>query len=305
MSYSIAGLALLSSLALAARPAGHEVELAEPVVNVSVNLSKSHLGLEVTLGHEGPFWFNLDTYAVTTACIDSEFAKQMGYEKVGTTRNGDGSGEWRTLDVVLIPELRLGGATFTNVRALTDDYSWVEGPDGEPVKGLLGYHLFRDLLLELDYHNERVVLQRGELLSEDEHVIEYEALTESPDIPIHIGDREVVVGIDSGAQSALSLPYSLLKDLELLDDPVKAGRARTVYSSAIVWAGELKRELQFAGQRHINERATFSELFGKPLFGHALLKKYSITFDQKNGRVRFLNAEQVRVRIAGSGASSD
>lgn len=287
-------LVALASPTVAQEPL--EVELAEPVVSVPMDTTHSHVGLEIYLGEEGPFWVNLDTYAVTVACIDAEFAKQMGYRKVGTTRNGDGSGAYRTLDVVLIPELRLGGATFTNIRALADDYAYLENPEGGPLRGLLGYHLFRDLLLELDYTEGRVVLQRGELAKDDPHVITHSALRERPDLPIRMGGEELIVGIDSGAQSGLSIPFARMSELELLSEPVKVGSARTVYSSAPIWVSQLVDPLHIAGHRIENFEGTFSEIFGKTLIGYGLLKEYSVTFDQKRGRVRFLGKERAAAR---------
>ena len=268
------------------------VELTEPIISVPMNTAESHIGLEIYLGDEGPFWFNLDTYAVTTACIDASFAEEMGYEKVGTTQNGDGSGEVRTRDVVLIPDLRLGGATFTNIRALADDYSFLENAESGRVCGLLGYYLFRDLLLEVDYPNERVVLQRGKLSRDDENVITHKALRDRPDIPIRIGDEEMIVGIDTGAQSGLSIPFALMDKFDLATEPEKVGVAQTVYNSAPIWVGQMAEPLHIAGHKIEGYSGTFSELFGKALLGHQILKEFSVTFDQKRGRVRFVTGER-------------
>ncbi len=272
------------------------VYLDEPVVEVPMNLSTRHLALEVFVGDEGPFPFNLDTYAVTTACVDRRFAERMGFEKVDVVTNGDGSGATRELDVVWIPELRLGGAVFMNVRALVDDYSWVDAPGGGAVDGLLGYHLFQSLLLELDYPGRRVVLRRGELEANDEHVVTHLALRRTPDIPLRIGNRQFLAGIDSGAQSALSLPGSWMESVELAAPAIVAGRAKTVYSEAEIFGAELADPLVVAGHERRAQQVAFSELFGKPLIGHDMLVDYSVTFDQANGRVRFRPAESIQPR---------
>ena len=272
--------------AVAAQAPG-STELGKAEVEVPMDLSTKHIGLEVSVGTEGPFRFNLDTYAVTSACVDQSFAKRMGFDKVGTARNGDGSGTFEQRDIVLIPEIRVGGAVFKDVQALVDDYSWVKLPEGGSIDGLLGYHLFSDLLLELDYPNERVVLRRGALAEEDPHVISYPALRNAPDIPVLIGDRSYVMGIDSGAQSGLSLPSAMMDELELAGEPALAGRAQTVYSEAGIFRCALAERFRFAGHEVEELEATFSEIFGKPLIGHDVLVGYSVTFDQQNGRVRF------------------
>jgi len=252
-----------------------------------MDLSTHHIAVEVSIDGQGPFPFNLDTYAVTTACVDERFAERMGFEKVGTTMNSDGSGEERRLDVVLIPELRLGGATFRDVRALVDDYSWVSTPDGGSIDGLLGYHLFRELLLELDYPGKRIVLREGELPANGDHVVSHSALRTRPDFPLQIGGKRLIIGIDSGAQAGLSLPRSLIDELEFVHPPAIIGRAQTVYSKADVLAGVLAGAVRFAGHEHVRTEASFSEIFGMPMIGHGLMAEYSVTFDQKNGRVRF------------------
>lgn len=298
---------LLASLALAALTAVAQpsvgalaatsdpltVTLATKSVAVPMDVAQGHIAVQVQIAGKEPdsagtFTFNLDTYAVTTACVDEKFAAEMGFEKTGTVLNGDGSGTVVTRDLVLIPELRVGGATFKNVPALVDDYSWVIGPDGEPVKGLLGYHLFQDLLLALDYPNDRVILGRGELPKEHANVISNRALKTHPDIPIKIGEERFTVGLDSGAHGTLSLPSKLMENLNLEGEPKLIGMARTVYSEEPVLGTTLKDPVTFAGQTLVNERATFSKVFGKALIGHEVMSRFRVTFDQKNGRVQFL-----------------
>ncbi len=262
--------------------------LATPVVEIPIDLSTRHVSVEVSINGEGPFHFNLDTYAVTTACVDQRFAKRMGFKKVDTVMNSDGSGVVVERDLVLIPELKFGGATFRNVRALVDDYSWVKTPEGGAIDGLLGYHLFRELLLEIDYPRKVVILQKGELSANDEHVVSHRALRDRPDFPLHIGKQRIIVGVDSGAASDLSLPSSFIERLKLAEPPVTVGRAKTVYSEADIQTGVLSEPLRFADHEQVGVTATFSELFGKPLLGHGLLAQYSVTFDQKNGRIRFV-----------------
>lgn len=266
-----------------------------------MDLSTDHIAVRVSFGGEETFSFNLDTYAVTTACVDERFARRMGFEKVDVVRNGDGSGEFRERDIVLIPELRFGGATFKDVRALVDDYSWVKTPTGGSIDGLLGYHLFRDLLLELDYPGKRVVLRRGELPADEPHVISAEVLKQQPDVPLKIGAERFVFGIDSGAASSLSLPAEYLDRLALAQPPVVAGRAKTVYKEAEILTATLSDPLLLAGHEHPGLTGTFSELFGKPLLGHGFLRRYRVTFDQKHGRVRF----QLPEKRKADGDSSD
>lgn len=287
---SVALFALLAGCALlpAGAPGVGSTQLDQPVVEVPMDLTTEHIAVEVFIGEQGPFVFNLDTYAVTTACVDLQFAARMGFKKVGKVTNGDGSGVTQERDVVMIPELRFGGAVFTDVRALADDYSWVATADGGAIDGLLGYHLFRDLLLELDYPGQRVRLSRGALDPDARYVVAHAALRDRPDFPLHVGAERITVGIDSGAMSSISLPASFVQKLKLVAPPTLVGRAKTVYSEADVLSGILAEPLVFAGNSVADVRASFSTLFGKPLIGHGLLVDYVVRFDQSNGRVQFV-----------------
>ena len=258
-----------------------------------MDMSMGHIALQVELPNgdpesSGTFTFNLDTYAITTACVDEKFAEEMGFETTGMVLNGDGTGKVIPRDVVLIPELRVGGATFKNVSAMVDDYSWVIGPGGEPIKGLLGYHMFRDLLLVLDYPNDQVIFERGELPKDAPHVISNRVIKTFPDIPLKIGEETFIVGLDSGAQGTLSLPSKLMETLALKGEPEVLGKARTVYSEEPVLGTTLLDPVTFGGHTLVTEEATFSKVFVKPLMGHEIMSRFRVTFDQQSRRVQFL-----------------
>ncbi len=265
----------------------HQTLLSKPVARVAMKTSTQHVSIDVFTTNAGPHRFNLDTYALYPACVDKKFAKRMGFKKLGTVRNGDGSGKVVTLDTVLIPELRLGGVVFKDVPALVDDYSWVSSPEGEQIEGLLGYPLFNELLLELDYPNQEVLLRRGELAADAPDVLSHPTLRIRPDLPIRIGDLDIVAGLDSGARSGLMLAPEFIDQLELKAPPKKAGRAKTVYSEADILAAQLTLPLQLPGDALANVPVAFCEVFGKPLIGNDVLQRYSVTFDQVHGRVRF------------------
>src|SRR4029079_16628896 len=80
---------------------------------------------------------------------------------VGQVRSGDPSGlNARTVPVVSVDTVEIGGARFEDLRGSVRDST--EGLPGETVDGILGFGLFGDCLLTLDYPGERVRLARGE-----------------------------------------------------------------------------------------------------------------------------------------------
>ncbi len=275
-------LALAVLLASAPVPAALQ-ELPTSRVEIPFDGSTGHIALDVFLGADETHAFQLDTYALVPACIDRRVARRLGLETIGSTTNGDGSGTTRELDLVRLPELRVGGVVFQDVQALVDDYSFVHTASGAPIDGLLGYPLFRELLLEIDFANERIVLSRGDLPLIGPGVVANAALRERPDLKLRIGAHELVVGVDTGSASSLLLNTSFLERLKLVRAPVSVGRARTVYSEAEILGAEIEDVLVLAGREYRGVQAEFSEIFGKPLIGCGLLKDLTVTFDQRNG----------------------
>src|SRR5205085_6802757 len=118
--------------------------------------------IEVKLNGQGPFTFTIDTGAGMQADIDTSVATQLKLQPNGKVLNGDPSGENdREVDTARIDSIAFGGAEFRNVTAvirpqrITRDY-----PD---VDGILGFGVFTDHLLTLDYPAMQVRLARGAL----------------------------------------------------------------------------------------------------------------------------------------------
>ena len=121
--------------------------------------------VEVTLNGQGPFFFMIDTGAGMQADIDVSVAQRLNLRADGRVLSGDPSGvNDREVATATIDSIKVGsnrGVEFRNVTAvvrphrITKDY-----PD---VDGILGFALFTDYLLTLDYPAMQVRLSRGVL----------------------------------------------------------------------------------------------------------------------------------------------
>ena len=256
----------------------------DPVV-VPMDHSNGHIRVDVWIGDQGPFLFQLDTYASIRVCLDDDYVERLGLEVVGQTLNSDGQSIQKR-DLVDVTGLRLGDQTFGTSRALVDDYDWVGGDEYEVV-GLLGFPLFRDKLLTIDYPNSRLVLGSGSIGEDEPHSLLFRTDSGSPDIFLQLGGERVRFGIDTGMSHAMSLLLEDAERLGLSDELTFKGVGRTVYSSFDVYSGTLKEVLDFAGHAVPHLSAEFREGKGRRLIGRDLLKPYAVTFDQKSKRVRF------------------
>src|SRR6185436_20298847 len=146
---------------------GVEVEMAHmhdgpdrshiPAAPVNVEMGRSgHIPVvAVKINGRGPYRFGLDTGGAGSARIDSALAASLGLKSVGQARAGDPSGKnMQTVDLVQVKSIEIGGARFEGVIApiRSETLRW----KGEPIVGILGFNLFRDCLLTLDFPGNRL-----------------------------------------------------------------------------------------------------------------------------------------------------
>lgn len=280
----------LTALVLAAAPAvsaAQDARIARGFRSclVPMDHSSGHIQVEVWIGGEGPFLFQVDTYASMDACIDQAFADRMSFPRIGRAPNSDGV-TTRMKDYVRIDSLRLGEANFDGARALVDDYGWV-AEDGRPIQGLLGFSLFRELLWTIDYPRSRLVLRRGFFPKDASNCVTYSTPTGSPDIELSLGGEPVVFGIDTGFGGTMLLSVQEHGELALTGERLEVGSGRSAYSTFKIYAGTLAGGVGLAGHSIEPPRVLFRDDEAKALIGRDLLLGYEVTFDPSTKRVRF------------------
>src|SRR5215216_4724201 len=252
-------------------------------------LAGPELPHEVRIDGKGPYRFALDTGAGGGGRISSALAKTLGLEVVGQAIGGDPTGKNRqTIDIVEAGSLAVGGATFSGVHLGARDFP--SAPGGEPgFDGILGIGLFEDHLLTLDYPGQRVRIEKGELPAADgREILDFENPRGIPSIRVKIGDLEMAADVDSGNQKGeLVLPASYIGKVALEKDPVVVGRGRTASNEFEIKQAPLKGAVRIGGQTVERPLVDFVEGFPTANLGHAFLRRFAVTIDQKNHRIRF------------------
>jgi Aspartyl protease len=250
--------------------------------------------IEVKLNGQGPFAFAIDTGAGMQADIDTAVAARLKLQPTGRAINGDPSGENdREVHLAAIDSIAFGGAEFRNVTAIvrpqkiTRDY-----PD---VDGILGFALFTDYLLTLDYPAMQVRLARGALPAADgAEILSFEVENRIPVIELAIGKIRVRAHIDSGNFVAgFILPEELVGQLQLMSTPVTIGRARSVSNQIEIKQTQLKDTIRIGRFEYPQATITFPALSDTNV-GFKVLREYVLTFDQKNQRMKLERASQNR-----------
>lgn len=245
--------------------------------------------VEVMINGKGPFIFAIDTGAQGSARVDSSLVEKLELKPAGQIRAGDGSGMGtRMMDVIKLDSLAIGSLRFQNVEAPTRNYNM--NPNAPHVDGILGFNLFSEYLLTLDFPAKRVRIERGELPKADEReVLSYDGSRGIPVIELSVGSLKVNAHIDSGNMSGgVVVPESLVQQLQLASEPKVVGRAKTVTNDFEIKEAALKGSVKLGRYEFNDPLITFAPIFHDSNVGSKMLSSFTLTFDQKNHRVRFI-----------------
>lgn len=244
--------------------------------------------VEVMVNGKGPFLFAIDTGAQGEARADSSLVQRLQLPKVNEAVADDGSGRnTRKIDIIQFESLAVGSLKFRNIQAPTRDYNTV--PSNLKIDGILGFDLFSNHLLTLDYPNKRVRIERGGLPKPDgKEILSYVNPLAIPLIELSIGGMKLVAAIDSGASTSISFPLALINILPRISEPKIVGRARSVTNEWEIKEVRLKNTLFMGSSEFFEPTVIYSEFQDEIYLGGKLLHEFSITFDQKNQRVRFV-----------------
>jgi aspartyl protease len=247
-------------------------------------LAGEDLVLEVKIDGQGPYRFGLDTGGAGGGRIDKALAETLKLKGIGQVIGGDPSGKnAQTLDVVEAGTLTLGGATWSGVHLVVRDLSHRD------LDGILGFGLFKDFLLTLDYPARRVRIEKGELPPADgREVLGFEEPEGVPQIRLKIGELEIPADVDSGnVNGELVLPSSYLDKVPLESEPKVVGRGRTGYNEFEIKRAPLKGSVQVGSLTIDRPHVDFIEIFPHANVGQVFLRRFAVTIDQKNHRIRF------------------
>lgn len=242
--------------------------------------------VEVKLNGQGPFAFMIDTGAGMQADIDPSVVERLKLQLSGRAINGDPSGENdREVATATINSLTIGKAEFRNVTAvvrpqrITKDYPAVDG--------ILGFALFTDYLLTLDYPGMQVRLARGALPpANGVDLLNFEIETRIPVLELAIGRIHVPAHIDSGNFVAgFILPEEVVEQLQLQSEAITVGGARSVTNRIQLKQVQLRDTIRFGAFEYPQPTIAFPALSDANI-GFNVWRQFVLTFDQKNQRMK-------------------
>lgn len=239
----------------------------------------------VTIDGHGPFRFVIDTGTSADALVTPALAEELGLPTVGHAMLGDPSGQGtKQAPIVLMESLKIAGVDFANVPAVEHEFYSEAGS----CQGLLGFRLFHDYLLTLDFPNRMVTLATGSLTPDGgKSVLPFTMPQGIPVANLKVdGLQPVEAQLDSGG-GGLVIPESLAERLKYDVPPVLFASGQSVATCFELKAAKLASDVKLGRYTFTHPVVEIHPAFPLVNFGSPPMQSFSITFDQKNLLVRF------------------
>lgn len=159
--------------------------------------------------------FLIDTGS-TISYVTPDLARRFGLKpkknsSPAKVRVRSANGGELELDPVTLRRIALGATTFDGVPALVFDFTDLSDQLGLHIDGIIGFPVFRDTLLTLDYPGQRLVIApvttgpAAPMAAPRATTLAFNHEHNTPLIPIQMGTESFIVLIDSGSDGSLSL----------------------------------------------------------------------------------------------------
>ena len=243
-------------------------------------------------GH-GPYRFILDTGTGGEAIVTPELAMVLALPQIGKGRLDDPSGKsGQPAAVFRIDSLTVAGVDFYGVKAIEHPLLNADGP----CDGMLGFTLFKGILLTLDYPHNLITIQDGELEPDgDVSVHPFRMPQGVPVADITIEGIQIGALLDSGG-AGLSVPEKLATRLQFSAEPVVFARGESLSSRFPIKVGRLASDVRLGDITFDQPWIEINPAFPLANFGSVPMQHFAITFDQDNLLVR-LEGPRKRVNL--------
>jgi aspartyl protease len=253
--------------------------------------------VEVMVNGKGPFFFLIDTGAQGMARVDASLVKRLNLTATGQSKASDTSARNEaTLNEYQLDSISVGIAEFRQVTALSRNYNTTTYLPH--LDGILGFDLFADQLLTLNYPGKRVRIERGELPSADgRRVLAYEIRDGNPYIEVAVGNLKMNAMLDSGNIRGIDFPAALVAKLPLASYPKLVGKGGSISGEFEVKEVRLQDTLSIGHHLFPEPIITFTDVYDEINIGSSLLRQFEVTFDLKSQRVRLIKSRNVSAEI--------
>ncbi len=206
------------------------------------------------------------------------------------------------LPAITLRHLRLGAKDFERVPAVVYDFSDLSAHLGLTIDGIIGYPLFRDTLLTLDYTGAQLEIAPNPVVAPlpvaqpRTSIIPYNRERATPHIPVQMDNESFFVLIDSGSDGGLALNPAGLHP-RFVHGPRIGMIVSSLDGDKRQLVGRLDQNIivgtQLVQQPVVDLTEQLSSLGGE------LLRHFRLTFDQQRHLVTLVRDSEGPVSMAG------
>ena len=293
---ALAWLLLSGCITFRLSPRHTSMESARTVLPAT--LVSNFLVIETPADKHSSYHFIVDTGSSVTL-VTPDLVKRFGGKTPANQspmRVRGANGEVKLLNPVILKRLQLGAARFEGVRALTHDLTDLSNHLGLQIDGVLGFPLFRETLLTLDYlHLQVIITPYGVPTAEPGVTIPFNNEQNTPLIPIQLGAESLIALVDSGSDAPLSLNTVGLHPT-FRYGPKPGVLMATLSGDRLGMTGRLAQPLTIGA--YVIENPIVNVTDELSSIGGGLLRNFTVTFDQKRNQVTFFRPNYDAIHLA-------
>jgi hypothetical protein len=262
--------------------------------SIPVSLSENHVYLDVMLNGKGPYHFIFDTGGANI--VDPAVAKEIGAFGKGSVQGSGVGSATENFSFANVAKLQVGDALLTNqLFGVAPTRQGFGVSAGRPVDGLIGWEVLARYVTTFDYANKTVTLSLPGTATapENAHVVPFVFYGTQPQIACTIDGIPAECAIDTGARDTISLmsPFTSAHP-QIVPATLTApgvngfgvggpsiGRLGRVASVGI---GDLTLT-NLVADYSVQTQGAFAAPFVAANIGGNLLRRFTITFDYRNG----------------------
>ena len=263
--------------------------LRAPLVILPAQSIGNFLLIETKWDRFGPYRFLVDTGSSVTLVTPALARRYQGRQAIPATaprvRVTGADGGITELPQGSLRRLELGDALFEDVPVLLYDCAPLSAHLGVRIDGVLGFPLFRETVLTLDYPGTRVLLQPSRTAArEPGTMVPFDDARKTPLIPLQVGDRSLVALIDSGSDAAFMLnPVGLAPKFSF--GPTRGATIGTIGGDRVQTIGRLAETISIGGHAFDQPIVDLTDELSS--IGGGTLRHFTVSFDQLHDRVTF------------------
>jgi len=251
--------------------------------------------VETKLSDDNTYRFIIDTGSTATF-VSPDLARRFALkEHRGATRRKvhvrSANGGEIELEAVTLRQLNLGDAQFKRVPALIFDFADLTGHLGVRIDGIIGFPVFHDTILTMDYPGQELRIASYPLFNPPPapagakfSTIAFNNEQGTPLIPIQMGNESFVVLIDSGSDGSLSLnPVGLHP--QFVSEPRVGTLISSLQGDRRQLTGRLSQDVLIGSSTIRKPIVDLTDQLSS--IGGKFLRHFILTFDQRRNQVTF------------------